>query len=152
MKKSYFFKRRILQHTSDMLRTRLPSLITKLKQAFIHPSNLPLKKRKENVYRFLMFTSKEQIFGVYRKPTFTGQYLRWESFSPIKRKIGLISTLMPRVIIICTKRKLNGEIECIKKILLDNGYPKNFVNAWIAKKIAQFSTLSNSAQKSALCT
>ena len=42
---------------------------------------------------------------------------------------------------ICTKRRLNGEIERIKKILLDNGYPKNVVNAQIAEKIAQFSTL-----------
>ena len=25
--------------------------------------------------------------NVYRKPTFTGQYLRWESFSPLKRKV-----------------------------------------------------------------
>ena len=29
--------------------------------------------------------------SVYRKPTLTGQYLRWESFSPFKRKISLIS-------------------------------------------------------------
>ena len=41
---------------------------------------------------------------------------------------------------ICTKRSLKGEIERIKKILLD-GYLKNDVNAQIAKKIAQFSTL-----------
>ena len=26
--------------------------------------------------------------SVYWKPTFTGQYLRWESFSPLKRKIS----------------------------------------------------------------
>ena len=32
MKKSYFLKRRSLQHTLDMLMTRLPSSITKLKQ------------------------------------------------------------------------------------------------------------------------
>ena len=42
---------------------------------------------------------------------------------------------------IYTKHRLNGEIEQIKKILLDNGYPKNVINAQIAKKIAQFSTL-----------
>ena len=42
---------------------------------------------------------------------------------------------------ICTKHRLNGEIERIKKISLDNGYPKSIVNAQIAKKIAQFSTL-----------
>ena len=42
---------------------------------------------------------------------------------------------------ICTKRRFNGEIERIKKILLDDGYPKNVINAQIVKKIAQFSTL-----------
>ena len=42
---------------------------------------------------------------------------------------------------ICTKRRLNEEIERIKKILLDNGYPKNVINGQIAKKIAQFSIL-----------
>ena len=71
MKKSYFLKRKSLQHTSDMLTTRLPSSITKLKQmnswpnstAFIHPSSSPLKKRKRNVYRFLTSTSKEQMLA-----------------------------------------------------------------------------------------
>ena len=42
---------------------------------------------------------------------------------------------------ICTKRKPNREIERIKKILLDNGYPKNVINSQIAKKNVQFSTL-----------
>ena len=42
---------------------------------------------------------------------------------------------------ICTKRRLNEEIERIKKILLDNGYLKNIINAQITKKIAQLSTL-----------
>ena len=42
---------------------------------------------------------------------------------------------------ICTKRRLNGEIERIKKILLDNGYSKNVINTQITKKFAQFSTL-----------
>ena len=42
---------------------------------------------------------------------------------------------------ICTKRRLNEEIERIKKVSLDNSYPKNVINAQIAKKIALFSTL-----------
>ena len=42
---------------------------------------------------------------------------------------------------ICTKRRLNGEIERIKKILLNNGFPKNVINAQIAKKIAQLPNL-----------
>ena len=42
---------------------------------------------------------------------------------------------------ICIKRRLNEEIERIKKILLDNGYSKNIINTQITKKVAQFSTL-----------
>ena len=42
---------------------------------------------------------------------------------------------------ICTKHRLNEETERIKKILLDNGYPKNVINTQITKKIAQFSIL-----------
>ena len=42
---------------------------------------------------------------------------------------------------ICTKRRLNREIEGIKKILVDNGCLKNVFNVQIAKKMAQFSTL-----------
>ena len=39
---------------------------------------------------------------------------------------------------ICIKRRLNGEIGRIKKILPENGYPENVINAQIAKKITQF--------------
>ena len=42
---------------------------------------------------------------------------------------------------ICTKRRLSAQIKPMKKILLHHGYTKNIVNAQIAKKIAQFSTL-----------
>ena len=79
--------------------------------------------------------------SVYRKLTFIGKYLRWKSISPLKHKTCLISTLVNRALMICTKRRLNKEIERIKKILLNNGYPKNLINPQIPKKIAQFSTL-----------
>ena len=76
---------------------------------------------------------------VYRKPTFTGQYLRWESFTPMKRKASLVSTLVHRALKICSKSKLKEEINRIKEILLDNGYPEDFVLEQIFKKITQFS-------------
>ena len=77
--------------------------------------------------------------SVYRKPTFSGQYIRWESFSLRKRKTNLIATLVHRALMICTKNKLKQEIDFIKKILLDNGYPEDIVLKHISKKIAQFS-------------
>ena len=148
MKKSYFLKRRSLQHTSDMLKTRLPSSITKLKQMnsltklnCLHPSlKFTFQKEKEKCLPFLDGYVERTDMGfetsVYRKPTFTGQYLRWEPFSSLKRKISLISTLVHRALMIRTKRRLHGEIERMKKILLDNGYPKNVINAQVAKKMA----------------
>ena len=150
MKKSYFLKRRSLQHTSDMLtthchlrsRTEADEFLTKLN--CLHPSLRFTFEKKTNVYRFLMFTSKEQVLAL--KPVFTETHFHWpvfalESFSTLKRKISLISTLVHQALMICTKRRLNGKIEWIKKMLLDNGYPENVINAQTAKKIAQFSTL-----------
>ena len=98
------------------------------------------EKEKDKCLPFLdVYVEKTDIgfeTSVYRKPTFIGHYLRWESFSPLKHKTSLISTLVHRALIIYTKRRLNGEIERIKKILLDNGYPKNVINTQIAKKTA----------------
>jgi len=51
--------------------------------------------------------------SVYRKPTFTGQYLRWNSFSPHKGKINLIGTLVHRAFTICSKGKLDPELDKI---------------------------------------
>ena len=112
----------------------------------LHPSlKFTFEKEKGKCLPFLdVYFERTDIgfeISVYRKPTFTGQYLRWESFSSLKHKISQISTLVHRALMICTKRKLNGEIERIKKIFLDYGYPKNVVNTQITKKIAQFSNL-----------
>ena len=112
----------------------------------LHPSlRHTFEKEKDKCLSFLdVYVERTDIgfeTNVYGKLTFTGQYLRWESISSLKRKINLISTLMHRALMICIKRRLNGEIERIKKILLDNGYPKNVINTQIATKIAQFSTL-----------
>ena len=106
-----------------------------------HPSlKFTFEKEKGECLPFLdVYVERTDIVfetSVYQKPTFTVQYLRWESLSPLKRKISLISTLVHRDLMICTKRRLNKEIERIKKILLDNGYPKNVINTQIIKKIA----------------
>ena len=46
------------------------------------------EKEKNNFLLFLDVNVERTVTGfetsVYRKPTFTGQYLRWESFSPTK--------------------------------------------------------------------
>ena len=90
--------------------------------------------------------------SIYRRPTFSGQYIRWEFFISRKRKTNLIATLVHRALMICTKNKLKQEIDFIKKILLDNGYPEDIVLKHISTKIAQFSTAKPFDQKSVQCT
>ena len=110
----------------------------------LHPSlKFTFEKEKNNCLPFLDINVERTVTGfetsVYRKPTFTGQYLRWESFSPTKQKTNLISTLVYQALMICTKSKLNKKIKHIKNILLDNGYPESIIDCNISKKIAQFS-------------
>ena len=113
--------------------------LTKLNS--LHPSfRFTFDKEKGKCIPFLDVYVEKTDIGFetrrYWKPICTGQYLQWKSFSPIKTKISLISTLVRRALMVCTKGRLDGDIKRIKKISLDNGYPKNVVNAQIAKKIA----------------
>lgn len=75
---------------------------------------------------------------VYRKPTFTSLYTRWDSFCPVKRKINLIKTLIYRALMICSKAKLDDELKFITTTLCKNAYPLNIVESIIKNKIAEF--------------
>ena len=78
------------------------------------------------------------LTSVFRKPTFTGQYFRWDSFGPTKRKTNLIETLVHRALLICSKSKLQHELENISSILRNNGYPESIIQITMSKKISLF--------------
>ena len=78
------------------------------------------------------------LTSVFRKPTFTGQYFHWDPFGPTKRKTNLIETLVHRALMICSKSKLQHELENISSILQNNGYPESIIQSIISKKIALF--------------
>jgi len=82
----------------------------------------------------------EFSISVYRKPTFTGQYLRWNSFSPHKRKINLIGTLVHIDFMICSKGKLDPERDKIRSILLENGYPEHSINSTLKWRLQQLNS------------
>ena len=68
------------------------------------------------------------VTSVYRKPTFTGMCLQWDSFCPVKYKIGLIRCLVNRALRICSVEKLSGELDFLRDMFLKNGYPAGIVN------------------------
>ena len=80
----------------------------------------------------------EIVTSIYRKPTFTGQYIRWNSFCPMKQKINLILTLVCRALVICLESTLQNELFNIRAILINHGYPESVINTVITKKNHQF--------------
>ena len=76
--------------------------------------------------------------SIYRKPTFTGQYIGWNSFSPKTRKISLIKTLVHRALMICSKTNLVPERDKIKQLLIDIGYPADVLLSCINQTLANF--------------
>ena len=66
---------------------------------------------------------------VHHKKTFTGLYIKWDSFTPRKYKINLIRTLTYRCLRICSKSTLLQSTLCdLKNSLLQNGYPRGIIN------------------------
>ena len=95
----------------------------------LHPAlNLMVEKEQNNSLNFLDVSVKKGGTGfltsIYRKPTFTGQYIRWNSFSPKDRRINIIKTFVHRALMICSKTKLDSELDTVKQLLIDNGYQK----------------------------
>ena len=71
---------------------------------------------------------------MHRKDTFSGVFTNYESFLPEVYKKGLISTLLYRAYMINSKYStLHDEIEKLKNIFRNNGYPIKFVDRCIFK-------------------
>ena len=61
--------------------------------------------------------------SVYRKPTYTDSYTHYSTSSPQSTKDSLISSLTCRAYDICSPQHLPHELEHIRTVLLDYGYP-----------------------------
>ena len=86
---------------------------------------------------FVHKTSTAFLTSVYRKPTFSGLYTRWDSFCPQQRKINLIKTLIHRALMISSKCFLD-EIEFIRSTLSRNGYPLSVLDGVVHDVINKF--------------
>ena len=72
--------------------------------------------------------------SVYRKRTFTGTCLQWDSFCPVKYKVGLVRCLVNRAFRICSNAKLNNELEFLKELFLNYGYPIGVANKFVSRR------------------
>ena len=63
------------------------------------------------------------VTSVYRKPTFTGLYITWDSFCATKHKVNVVRSLVRRAQRICSAVKLQEELAMLMNIFSKNGYP-----------------------------
>ena len=112
--------------------------------------NLPWKRSQSNTLfsrRESWQIEKQFQTSVHRKPTFTGRYMRWDSFAPSKRKTNQIETLVHQALVICSPGKVKQELDCIRSILKNNSYPEIIINSSISKKISRFQLLPEEGPK-----
>lgn len=76
----------------------------------------------------------EIVTCVYRKPTWSGLYFHFLSFVPKRYKINLVFGLFDRARRLCSPMFLSSEVELLKKTLLANGYPEDFIEKHSAPK------------------
>lgn len=69
---------------------------------------------------------------IYRKPTFTGLMINWNSFVPLQYKKASIDSMVRRALSICSTYDLmDVEFQQIRRYGLANGYPRSFINTHI---------------------
>ena len=87
------------------------------------------------------------ITSVYRKLIFKGQYIHWNFFEPKQRKTNLIDNLTHRALKICSKSTLKHELDNIRSILVQNGYPEFLIDSRISKKLLRFQQSTKGPKK-----
>jgi len=77
----------------------------------------------------LIIRNADQLdFTIYRKPTQNNRFLHFNSNHPPQVKRAVVTSLIDRVLNICSNSYLIAEINFIRDILFGNGYPIPFVN------------------------
>ena len=77
-------------------------------------------------------------FKIYRKPTTTDTTIPFDSYSPIEHKLAAYRSLIHRAFTIpISNNNLRSEINIIKLIAYNNGFPLNMIDKLIRKKERQ---------------
>ena len=76
--------------------------------------------------------------SVYRKPTFSGLYMKYDSFIPLQFKKCLVFGLLMRAWRICSSQpNFYNDVGKIRQLLLANGFPLRFINLIIKRFMKQ---------------
>ena len=137
---SPLFYRRYVDDTFVIFNNEVKCDAFKSKLNNLHPSlNFTCEKEHDNKLSFLDVLVEKHLntatTDVFRKPTFTWVCMKWSSFAPNSTKIKLINTLVDRAVKICSRSKLANELERLKTLFRDNGFPDQVVQGTIDRKL-----------------
>lgn len=133
----------VLSAPRDQLNTLLETFNS------FHPSlQFTMEIEKEEKICFLDMEIHHQPNGTlitnwYSKPTSSGRLLNYLSNHPISNKIGIINGLLHRAINLSHPEFHTDNMEKVKKLLLNNNYPLNFIN----RSINKFKTKTTNIRK-----
>ncbi|BHF74365.1 hypothetical protein SprV_0501745100 [Sparganum proliferum] len=74
---------------------------------------------------------------VFRKKTWTGQYVNFHSFVPLNIKRNLVQGLAARVRRICSPEAIEEELQQLLNTVRENGYPDRFILRNIGERAAK---------------
>ena len=102
----------------------------------IHPALKFTCEHEENgqlpfLDALVMKTDDQVETTVYRKPTFTGLYITWDSYCATKYKVNLVKNLVHRAKRICLQSRLGNELTTLRSIFEKNGYPVDLLTRLI---------------------
>ena len=86
------------------------------------------------------------ITNWYRKPTFSGRYLNYNSHHPLSNKIAIIYCLVDRAINLSHSSFHNDNILFIKNVLKLNDYPQKVIDFHIKKRLRKINFITNCRQ------
>jgi len=87
--------------------------------------------------------------SVFHKATWKGQYTHFLSFTPMQHKRTVVKTLVYRAKGMCSPNCLEAELKLIEKVLINNGYPEQFIR--YHSKIDLSDGPQNTVEKKQLC-
>ena len=71
----------------------------------------------------------------FRKETFSGRFLHFSSNHPIEHKRAMVFTLVDKAVLLADVGFHHKNLDIVTKFLIDNGYPKKFINFNIKKRL-----------------
>ena len=115
--------------------------------SYHHKLQFTIETEIENTISFLniALTREDNQYTTnwYRKPTWSGRFIKFFSCHPMPKKIGVIYMLVDRALKFSHPKHHNENLQLIRNTLHLNCYPMRFINRYVNRRRRTIQTLGN---------